>query len=76
MEAEMGSEKGMVMTEKFFYSRKEVASSLAICVRKVDYLISERKLRTRRIGRRVVIPTEDVKRVAAEIMRSDMLGAA
>ena len=59
--------------EKFFCSRKEAASALAVSVRKIDYLISEQKLRTRRIGRRVVIPAEDVKRLAAEIMRSDLL---
>jgi excisionase family DNA binding protein len=59
--------------EKFFYSRKEAASALAISVRTIDYLISDQKLRTRRIGRRVVIPAEDVKRLAAEIMRSDLL---
>jgi excisionase family DNA binding protein len=58
--------------EKFFYGRKEAACALAISVRKIDYFISDQKLRTRRIGRRVVIPSEDVKRLASEIIRSDM----
>src|SRR5580704_16932151 len=49
----------------------EAASSLAVSVRFVDYLISDGKLRTRRMGRRVLIPSEDVKRLAAEIMQSD-----
>jgi excisionase family DNA binding protein len=65
-----------MQAEKFFYARKEAAYALAVSVRAIDYLISDGKLRTRRKGRRVLIPTEDVKRVAAEIMRSDMLGAA
>jgi excisionase family DNA binding protein len=72
----MGNPKqNVVAFEKFFYGRHEAASALAVSLRKIDYLISDQKLRTRRIGRRVVIPSEDVKRLAAEIMRSDMLGA-
>jgi len=62
-----------VAIEKFFYSRNEAASSLAVSVRSIDYLISDGKLRTRRMGRRVLIPSEDVKRLAAEIMRSDLV---
>jgi excisionase family DNA binding protein len=62
----------VVPFEKFFYGRKEAACALAISVRKIDYLVRDHKLRTRRIGRRVVIPSEDVRRLAAEIMRSDM----
>jgi len=74
----MGNPKlNIVPFEKFFYGRKEAAIALGgISVRKIDYLISDQKLRTRRIGRRVVIPSEDVKRLAAEIMRSDMLVGA
>lgn len=73
----MGNPKtNIVHFEKFFYGRKEAACALAISVRSIDYLIGDQKLRTRRIGRRVVIPSEDVKRLAAEIMRSDMLVGA
>ena len=60
----------VAVLEKFFYSRNEAASSLALSVRSIDYLISDGKLRTRRMGRRVLIPSEDVKRLAAEIMQS------
>lgn len=66
----------IVPFEKFFYARHEAANALAVSVRSIDYLISEKKLRTRRYKRRVLIPSEDVKRVAAEIMRSDMLVGA
>jgi excisionase family DNA binding protein len=63
--------ENVVPFEKFFHSRKEAACALAISVRSIDYLISEQKLRTHRFKRRVLIPSEDVKRVADEIMRSE-----
>jgi hypothetical protein len=63
--------ENVVPFEKFFYGRKEAACALAVSLRSVDYLISEQKLRTRRFKRRVLIPSEDVKRVADEIMRSE-----
>ena len=66
----------VVSLEKFFYGRKEAAQSLGVSVRSIDYLISAGKLRTRRFNRRVLIPTEDLTKVAAEIMRSDMLVGA
>jgi excisionase family DNA binding protein len=65
--------KEVIGFEKFFYSRNEAANSLAVSVRAIDYLISDGKLRTRRKGRRVLISSEDVRRVAAEIMQSDMV---
>jgi len=37
-------------------SKRDAAKSLAISVRKIDYLIQLRELPTRRIGRRVLIP--------------------
>lgn len=61
--------------EKLFYSRREVATALGVSVRKIDYMISDQKLTTRRLGKNVLIPAEDVKRLAAEIM-SDKLTAA
>jgi excisionase family DNA binding protein len=62
----------VVPFEKFFYGRKEAACALSISVRSIDYLIADHKLRTRRMRRRVLIPAEDVRRLAAEIMRSEM----
>lgn len=61
---------------KFFYSRKQAAFALGFSVRKLDYLISEQKFRTRRVGGNVVIPTEDIEKFAAQVMRSDMLETA
>jgi hypothetical protein len=37
---------------------------LSISIRSVDYLIATKLLSTRRIGARVVIPIEDVRRFA------------
>ena len=53
--------------EKVFYRSKETAYALAISVRTINYLISDQKLRTRRHNRRVHIPAEDVKRLAARL---------
>jgi excisionase family DNA binding protein len=50
--------------EKFLYSREDAAAALSISIRSVDYLISEGKLTTRRIGRKTLIPAGDIKRFA------------
>jgi len=50
--------------EKLLYSRKDAASVLSISVRSVDYLISMGKLSTRRIGRKQLIPSGDIRRFA------------
>jgi Helix-turn-helix domain len=63
----------VVQFEKFFYGRHEAAKAFGVSVRGIDRFISAQKLRTRRIGRRVVIPTEDIIRLRDEIMRSDLL---
>lgn len=50
---------------KLLYSRQESALSLGISKRSVDYLIANKKLKTRRIGGRVLIPFTELKRFAA-----------
>jgi excisionase family DNA binding protein len=52
---------------KLLVSREEAALMLSISVRGVDYLIATKKLSTRRIGTRVLIPMEEVRR----FVRSD-----
>lgn len=37
-------------------SKREAAACLSVSIRKVDYLIQNKELPTRRIGRRVLIP--------------------
>ena len=49
---------------KLLVGREEAADFLSISVRSVDYLISTGRLSTRRIGTRVLIPMEDVRRFA------------
>jgi len=45
-------------------SRKKAASLLSISLRAVDYLIARREIRTRRIGKRVLIHYDEIKRYA------------
>jgi hypothetical protein len=59
--------------EKLFYRRAEAAYALGLALRSIDYMIADQRLTTRRYGRSVLIPVADVRRVAAEILRSDML---
>lgn len=49
---------------KLLVSREEAAQMLSISVRGVDYLIATKRLYTRRIGTRVLIPIEDVRKFA------------
>jgi excisionase family DNA binding protein len=49
---------------KVLVSREEAAAMLSISVRAVDYLIATKRLSTRRIGTRVLIPVEDVRKFA------------
>jgi excisionase family DNA binding protein len=50
--------------ERLLFSKSEAAYSLNISVRKIDYLIAEKALKTRRIGRRVLITRKDLQRFA------------
>lgn len=49
---------------KLLVGREEAAELLSISVRSIDYLIATRRMSTRRIGTRVLIPMEDVRRFA------------
>ena len=51
---------------KLAYSRKGAAAELSISPRMVDYLISAGKLRARRLGRRVIIPSSELLRIVKE----------
>jgi excisionase family DNA binding protein len=50
--------------EKLLLSRREAAQVLSISQRALDYLVSTRRLPTRRIGKRVLIPVADLRRYA------------
>jgi excisionase family DNA binding protein len=49
---------------KLLVGREEAAEILSISLRSVDYLVATGRLSTRRIGTRVLIPLEDVRRFA------------
>ena len=49
---------------KVLVSREEAAAMLSISVRAVDYLIATKRLSTRRIGTRVLVPVENVRKFA------------
>jgi excisionase family DNA binding protein len=50
--------------EKLLYSKEEAAYALGLSKRSIDYLISGRKLETRRIGSRVLIPADSLHKFA------------
>jgi hypothetical protein len=50
--------------EKLLYSRQDAAVALSVSLRSIDYLISDGKLTTRRIGRKTLIPVTDIRRFA------------
>jgi excisionase family DNA binding protein len=50
--------------DKLLVSRDEAAQLLSISQRGLDYLIANRRLPTRRIGGRVLIPVADLRKYA------------
>jgi len=49
---------------RLLYDRKEAARQLSISVRSIDYMVTSRKIATRRIGSRVLIPHSELVRLA------------
>jgi excisionase family DNA binding protein len=50
--------------DKLLLSQDEAAQLLSISRRSVEYLVATKKLSTRRIGTRALIPIEDVRKFA------------
>jgi excisionase family DNA binding protein len=50
--------------EKFLYTRNEAAHALGLSLRSVAYLIQQQRLATRRIGSRVLIHKDELRRFA------------
>jgi hypothetical protein len=50
--------------QKFLYSRKESAWSLGISCRSLDYLIANKQLSFRKLGKKVMIPATELSRFA------------
>lgn len=55
---------GSTIGERILYDRKTAATQLSISVRSLDYLISGKKLNTRRIGKKVLVPRGELIRFA------------
>lgn len=49
---------------RMLYDRKSAAVQLSISVRSLDYLIAAKRLATRRIGKKVLIPRGELLRFA------------
>jgi len=52
------------MGARFLVSRKAAAELLTISIRKVDYMIADGRMLTRRIDNRVLIPIEEIRKFA------------
>lgn len=51
--------------EKLLYDRRSAAEALSLSVRSLDYLISRKEIRTRRVGKKVLIHASELRRFAA-----------
>ena len=60
--------------DKFLVSQDEAAQLLSISRRSVEYLVATKKLTTRRIGARALIPIEDVRKFAPSDHPESMAG--
>lgn len=61
---------------KLLISREQAAAMLSISVRGVDYFVATKQLSTRRIGASVLIPIEDVRKLARADHPERMAGTA
>jgi hypothetical protein len=52
------------MDARLLVSRKGAAEMLTISIRKVDYMIADGRMLTRRIDNRVLIPIEEIRKFA------------
>jgi excisionase family DNA binding protein len=59
------TKKPATSVEKLLLSRQEAAELLSISRRSLDYLIANRAINVRRIGSRVLIPSQDLLRFAS-----------
>jgi excisionase family DNA binding protein len=50
--------------EKILFDRKSAAIAISISIRGLDYLIATGKIRARRLGKRILIPRDELERFA------------
>ena len=56
--------KNAVLGTRILYPQKDAAYILGVSLRTIGYLISEKKLMTKRIGKRQLIPLSELQRFA------------
>jgi excisionase family DNA binding protein len=54
----------MDQAQRLLYSRKEAAYLLSLSVRAIDYLLKERRLQSRKVGGRILVPHDELQRFA------------
>ena len=52
----MYTQSEAIIQQKLLFAKKEAAALLSISIRKLEYLIANGELQTRRIGKRVLVP--------------------
>jgi hypothetical protein len=52
------------LPSKILYDRKSAAYALSISVRSLDYLIANKRLNTRKVGKKILIPHAELVRFA------------
>lgn len=53
------------MIDKLLYSRREAAAQLSVSLSTLEQLIARGELKTRRIGKRVLVPRGELVKLAA-----------
>ena len=51
-----------LISPRLLYDRKEAARQLSISIRALDYLVANKRLGTRRIGKKVLVPHGELVR--------------
>jgi len=57
------NEEDKMAKGRLAYSKKEAAAATSISLRSIDYLIGKGQLKAVEIGRRVVIPAQDLEKL-------------
>lgn len=58
------AETDLSQIAKLKYNKKEAAYALGVSVRTIEHLLANKKLRTHKVGAKVLIPAEDIRRIA------------
>ena len=53
--------------ERILMSKRDSAQAIGVCVRTLENLIARKEISVKRIGRRVLIPRQELERFAREV---------